>query len=405
MYDYITPAGFGDTFYVYTVNGEDIPLTNGGAYTLIGIPVEDSMFVCRVWTGAMRILAAGGTVQVYDGVKCAWFQLPVLQSQIFPSGLAVLPEKVYRNNSALRFDLLDAQLAVNSNGTASVYADQMGFLGVKRLEGGPSDPAPSEYRYYEKPFSYPLTVQLTNYGPSDGGGNPIAGLSAPTQYQQLVQDYDFELRRIIMSSSGGTGGVSVVLANEEGNALQVASANGGSGTFQLLGSNTPNVPFSISVVAGVIIVTLGTDNSGNVTTTLADLINIINTTPASAAIAFATELEPGGSFGLPAYPTGHEPFSPGSGGVSPYASPFKITLYDATWRSRSNIPLLAEFLCRNVANTSPVSNAPNNAWPSPPMLYPVNSVIRFDIFSLIPTGDSLPVTVQLLFDGVRRIAC
>jgi len=407
MYDYLTPDGYGDSFFVYTVNGEDIPIVNGGSYTLLGITVDDAMFVFRVWSGAVRLLAATGTVQIYDGVKNAWFQLPILQTTSFPPAMAVLPEKVYCNNTSLRFDLTNTELATNTNGTASVYADQMAFTGVKRIPNGPQDPQESLYKYYEKPFAYPIQISLTNYGPSDGGGNPIPGLAVPTQYLIEVFDYDFELREIIMSAvAAGGAHAQNLFASEAGAILVVANVPGVGGNsitvqFVVAGNNTP---FSVTVIANAITVNLATDFGGNSDQNTGTIVNQMNATPALAALVSATNinnpLAPFQAFAL-------TPLSGGSGGggVSPYASPFKINLYDATWRLRNNIPLLAEFLCKNVSGSSPVSNAPNNVWPSPPMMYQVNSVIRFDIFSLIPTGDALPVTVNLLFNGVRRISC
>lgn len=294
MYDYVTPAGYGDTFFIYNVNGEDIPIANGNSYSLLGVPVEDGMFVCRAWSGApLLVNPTTGTVQMYDGVRCAWFQLPILQGN-FPPSMAVLPEKVYRNNSALRFDLTNAALKTNNNGSNQVYADQMAWYGAKRNPGNVSDPLPSQYKYYEKPFSYPISFNLTNYGPS-AGGLAIPGLAAPTQYTIGIFDFDFELRRIGLSTAGKS--------------------------------------------------------------------------------------------------------------INNYASPFKILLYDATWRQRMSVPIISELICHSPSNTAPPSSMPNNCWPSPPLMYPVNSVIRFDIFSLIPTGDTLPVTINLTFEGVRRIAC
>ncbi len=405
MYDYITPAGFGDTFYIYTVNGEDIPLTNGGSATLVGIVVDDGMFVCRVWSGASELLATAGTIQVYDGVKCAWFQLPVLQSGIMPSGMAVLPEKVYRVNSVIRFDLANVELAVNSNGTANVYADQMAFIGARRVSNGPSDPLPSLYQYYEKPFSYPFTFQLTNYGPSSVSGAAIPGLAAPTQYSILIQDFDFELRRILVTSQASGSGGPAVFFNETGQALQVASVGGVSGTVNLnsaIPPTTPNLPLVVTVVGHVINVQYATNGGGFWISTVDQVVAAINA--AAGAFAFATKLLPGSISGLPDSPASAN-FGPGTATMSPYASPFKIMLYDATWRQRMSVPVLSELLCTNLSTVPPVSMSPNNAWPCPPMMYPVNSVIRFDIFSLIPTGDTLPTTVTLLFDGVRRIAC
>lgn len=415
MYEYETPAGYGDSFYVWAINGEDIPIANGQDYNLIGLPILDDDFVCRVWGGGNLFLASDGTIQLYDGARNAWFLYqPILQSGFMPSGLAVLPEKLYRTNTAIRFDLTDVALAVNTNGTASVYADQMAWYGVKRAKDGPHDPLKSTYKYYEKEFSYPFGFQINNYGLSDGGGNPLPGLATATQYTQLITDFDFELRQILMNTTHPGSGGGLIYYNEEGQVMSLVSVGGASGTINFYDSTgTPNVPLSISVVGNNITVMLqtnaGGNNVNNGTTTINQIINLINTTPASAAIALATFLTPGGNFGLFDTSPGNNTrsFSPGGGSVilSPYASPFKILLYDATWRQRSNIPLLAEYLCRNPNTASPKSNAPNNAWPSPPLLYPVNSVIRFDIFSLIPNGDTLPVTVNLLFKGVRRITC
>lgn len=406
MYEYITPSGYADTFFVYVVNGEDLGLVNGNNYALLGLTVQDTDFVCRIWSGGVQLVnLASGTVQMYDSARNSWFQQPILQGN-FPPAMAVLPEKIYLVNSNFRFDLTDVSLRVNTNGTASVYADQIAWYGVKRAPGVVSDPAPSTYKYYEKPFSYPYIITIQNYGPSDSLGNPIAGLAVPTQYIILVTDYDFELRRILMiNTASGTGGPAIFYS-EGGPQMQVVSVGGASGTVTITAGTSgttgpPNQSLSITVVAGAVTVTLATNSFGFVISTLTDVINIINTTPASSAIALASAL---GS-GLPNYPQ-TAAFGPGAASVSPYASPFKIMLYDGTRRQRTNIPILAELLCMNLHSNAPASQASsNNAWPTPPLNYQVNSVIRFDIYSLIPTGDSLPTTVNLLFDGVRRIPC
>jgi hypothetical protein len=401
MYPYTTPPGMGDSFYIYSVNGEDIPLVDGDNYSLVGVTVEDADFIWRAWSGAALLLGDGGTVQLYDGARNAFFQLPVLQTN-FPPAMAVLPEKRFRNNTALRFDLENVELNTNSNGTASVYADQMAWYGVKRSPGGIHDPAQSLYRYYEKPFSYPLTIQLNNYGPSAVGGAAIPGLATPTQYTQLVTDYDFELCRIIMSAADTTGITTAlhVFSTEQGPLTVTAKTPGASGnsiSIQFINNGDSN-PASVLVAGDAITVTMGPYVDDK-----AALVAYLNAIPAVAALVIVTQA---GGGGFQAEPITFLTGGGGSpGGVSPYASPFKITLYDAAWRSRSSIPLLAELICTNLNSASPPSTAPNNAWPCPPLLYPVNSVIRFDIYSLIPNGDALPVAITLLFDGVRRIAC
>lgn len=45
MYPYITPHGYGDTFFIYAVNGEDLGILNGESYSLLNL-----------WSGAMRLL-------------------------------------------------------------------------------------------------------------------------------------------------------------------------------------------------------------------------------------------------------------------------------------------------------------------------------------------------------------
>jgi hypothetical protein len=401
MYEYETPSGYGDTFFIYNVNGEDIPLVNGSSYSLVGLPVEDGMFVCRVWSGGILLVnATTGTVQMYDGVKCAWFQLPILQGN-FPPSMAVLPEKVYRDNSALRFDLANVALKTNSNGTANVYADQMAWYGAKRVLGGPSDPLPSLYKYYEKPFSYPIAFGLTNFGPSGVGGIAVAGLSAPTQYSILIQDFDFELRRISVFTASGTAG-SIIFGGEEPNGSIKFAGTGGT-TINMSAANigVPNQVATVTVVGTVITINVATDAGGNEISTVAQIVALVAATPAAALLVTASQIIVGTlpvpNFGIIS--------GGGGGGGSAYASPFKILLYDATWRQRMSVPILSELLCHNPSTVPPPSTMPNNCWPSPPMMYPVNSVIRFDVFSLIPTGDALPVNVGLVFEGVRRIAC
>ncbi len=401
MYEYQTPDGYGDTFFIYNVNGEDIPLVNGNSYTLVGIPVQDGMFVCRVWSGGILLVdGTTGTVQMYDGVRAAWFQLPVLQGN-FPPSLAVLPEKVYRDNTALRFDLTDVALKVNTNGTASVYADQMAWYGSKRVEGGGSDPLKSTYKYYEKPFAYPVPISLINYGPSDGIGNPISGLAAPIQYQQLISDYDFELRRISIGQVGSFG--SVAFSSEGSGEIQFTGTAGVTITLSDANIGIPNTVMTVNVVGTVVTINDGTDNTGTLTGTVASAVALFNSTAAAAALANASSISAGvlGGFGTNVIPAG------GSGGLLTYDSPFKIMLYDATWRQRMSIPILSELLCHSASTVQPpnATPMPNNSWPCPPLMYSVNSVIRFDIFSLIPNGDALPVNMTLLFEGVRRINC
>ncbi len=86
--------------------------------------------------------------------------------------------------------------------------------------------------------------------------------------------------------------------------------------------------------------------------------------------------------------------------LSATAPEFAINLYDSHWIVRSNAPVFSNRICHFPLSLS----NPLNVFPAPGILYPVNSVLRFDIFSLIPLTATLP-TIYLTFKGVRRIPC
>jgi hypothetical protein len=86
--------------------------------------------------------------------------------------------------------------------------------------------------------------------------------------------------------------------------------------------------------------------------------------------------------------------------LSATAPEFAITVYDSHWIARSNAPVFSNRICHFPLSAS----NPQNTWPAPGILYPVNSVIRIDLFSLIPLTATLP-TIYLSFKGVRRIPC
>lgn len=173
----------------------------------------------------------------------------------------------------------------------AVISSQLAFYGVRRLKAGvsASDPAPSPFKYYEKPFEIPYSFTLANVY------NPAVGLLAQpmTKQQIVINNYDFELRQIRKATLDTTGPVAIT-------------------------------------------------------------------------------------------------------------SPFAMWLYDSALVQRSNLPVLAELLCDDPKFIPGL----HQVWPCPPILYRVNSYITFDVFSLVPPGTAnLPLTVKLMFRGVRRIPC
>ena len=88
-------------------------------------------------------------------------------------------------------------------------------------------------------------------------------------------------------------------------------------------------------------------------------------------------------------------------------SPFKIMLYDSNGVTLFNIPLLSDYVCHQ--SPAVAANLPLAFFPIPPVLYRVNSVIKFDIYSLITQNGAnaatLPAQFALTFHGVRRYPC
>jgi len=302
MYDYIVPSGVGDTFFVYAFVPTDNGITTGDAF-LQSIAVQDGDFVARAWAGKDTVETTGvgpgaglASIQIYDTLRHAYFSGPNSVSESYSNGQSIIPEKIYQDGGFIRFDLFNVNPLLNNTGglgSPNVYADQLCFYGVRRSSKWISDPAPSAYKYYEKPYSIPFTFTLTSYGIS----TPGTGLPSPTQYIVPIEDFDFELREMRFVATDGT----------DGTQTQV---------------------------------------------------------------------------------------------------PFAILLYNSSWRQTSNIPLHIERIAKPIAGPgTAISQQPYNPFPSPPLMYPINSVIRFNIYSMIPSGSTLPVNVSLLFNGVRRIPC
>lgn len=180
MYDYVEIPGAGDTFYQYGFNAGS--LTNGSSYPLQKIEVLNWDFICRHWAGWETVIdtpANGGSIKAYDEIMRDWSASPLAFGS-FPQGQVVLPEKRYRVNSKIQFDLAKVLKAANSGTNAS----QLVFSGVRRIPGWASDPAPSNFTYKPVNFSYPYTLIVQQ--------SPVA----PAKYSIPITDYDFVLERV-----------------------------------------------------------------------------------------------------------------------------------------------------------------------------------------------------------------
>jgi len=289
MYEYITPPGYGDTFFQYLLDAQDLTgsaaLVNGTTRLGLGIPVQDGSFIGRFWSGLPTI---GTKIQIFDWLSRQFFSQPLNigfgAPALFYGQKVILPEVEWPDNGRIVFDLTGVNVATQgTDGGTTIDASQLVFSGVRRRKNVASDPVPSSYKYYEKDFAYPFTLAINNYATTGGVFN------VPTQYLIQVNDFDFELRRVELS-------------------LQSPQQT----------------------------------------------------------------------------------------------SQFKIQMYNTDWVKMSNRPVLSNLFC----HTNPGTNSGELAFnPSPPVLYRVSSVIRFDIYSLLVSPTSLPQTFQLLFRGVRRIPC
>lgn len=180
---------------------------------------------------------------------------------------------------------------------------------------------------------------------------------------------------------------------------------------------TPNVVLSVTVSGNDITITPATNGAGNtVTSSCDDVVTAYNLVAAATALAAISTANHGALFIAP-YGGGVQALSGGSGssGAGSYAGldpgNFKIMLLDTNQINTANVPVLFNHLI-HVPRFAPVSTVPSTAdsipenfWPTPPMLYKVNSSIRFLIYVTSATPLGSPSSWEFNFHGVRRYPC
>jgi hypothetical protein len=419
MYDYQVPDGYGDIFYMYVFDANENAILSNANYNLLGVQITDGLFLVRNWTGAYTILKQTpslGTIQLYAQNLGQWFNTPTMCLTLNPTlqntSVPVIEAKEYPIQGNIRFDLTRTAVRCNEFPTGVVWgatpsataapASQIAFFGVRRTAGYVSDPEPPDdgRPYFTKPHQIPYVLSLATY--YQGGSIRQNGVT----FQVPVQNYDFELRHITkFCYSGGAGG-QLIIQDESQNGVAITNISAGSVQVNIPLPNALNQTLSVGVVGTTITVTLATGATQPTvtTTTYNDLVAVmVASVAASALVSTVRILGPVPEnfvIGVPG--TGFfELLSPPSG-IDPaiWPSPFAITLYDGNKLARSNFPVLAEYLIDDT-----VTYTGRNFFPSPPIKYRVNSVIQFDLFSLLPTTFPGPLIVSLLFDGVWRIPC
>lgn len=110
VYEYQTPDGESDIFFMYGFDASANSLVNGQTYMQLGIRISTGGFVCRAWNGAYTILQQSplGSLQIYDASLRQWFNTPTICYTANPTAQAagLIPEVEYPVNSEIRFDLM-----------------------------------------------------------------------------------------------------------------------------------------------------------------------------------------------------------------------------------------------------------------------------------------------------------
>jgi hypothetical protein len=188
MGGYVTPAGFGDTFYVYAFDADS--LTNGQDAYNQRVVIADGQFVMRQWAG---LYSCASGIQIRNRL-----QNPLNSGSKgatmsgFKTGTPVIPEVWYPGSGYIGFDLFNVnRTVIGTDGGNTIYGAQLAFAGVRRRAGVASDPMESRYKYYEKPYSYRFDLSINQYA-------SVSGVSTSPQLNQLYVDdqYDFVLQRI-----------------------------------------------------------------------------------------------------------------------------------------------------------------------------------------------------------------
>jgi hypothetical protein len=205
---YHTPVGYRDFPFAYVYDAT--ALTDGNNYIDIQVSTQgDSDFILRHIAGIDTVVntAALGGRWNYKG-HSRQYAAGNQSTGIVPfPNWPVVPEKWFRYNEAIWIDLFDVQRSVNACGGTPIPYSFIAFFGVKRFKddsGYRTQKTPYKYREYPQRYEYSLTVDWAAFA---SGTTP----NPPHRFSQLMDNYDFELLRISISSLNATG----ALASED----------------------------------------------------------------------------------------------------------------------------------------------------------------------------------------------
>lgn len=177
---------------------------------------------------------------------------------------------------------------------------------------------------------------------------------------------------------GGTLDFTAVPIGALGNGIIVTVANV---------TGTPNLPLSVAVVGTTITITPQTDGGGVIISLCTDVANLMNSTPAVAALVTTFAVPPPGG-------TVQVGSTTLSGGGNPSVAPSaNVKLYDYSHQaiqSQFGLDLFFNAIGRY-----------GNGALVPPLLYPVESQIQIDVQNLLP----VPISMEVFFIGRQRFPC
>lgn len=207
---YHIPTGKMDFPFCYVFDASI--LTDGSnAQNLIVQTQGDSDFILRHIAGiplCIATAASGGRWGYRNASQTYANGNPANGIVAFPNW-TVVPEKYYKANEQIAFDLYDVLRASTVATEGAIYKSFIGFFGVKRYQSGMGHATSiTTYPYREFPQTYTYTSpNATAPGLTINWGHFTAGgaVEAPRTYWVQMDNYDFELLGISVSSQVGGG--------------------------------------------------------------------------------------------------------------------------------------------------------------------------------------------------------
>jgi hypothetical protein len=188
---YVTPAGYGDTFFQYAFDGS--LLTNGQDAYNLRINIRDDDFIFREFSGLDTIAQAiqvRNRLQTPTNAGARGAQYAVRAANV--GGVPWVPEEYYPVSGYIGFDLFNINKTVlGVDGGNTIFGSQLVFSGVQRRPGTSGDPMESRYKYYEKPYTYRYDLSINQYA-------SVGGVTTNPTFNQfpITDGYDFVLQKI-----------------------------------------------------------------------------------------------------------------------------------------------------------------------------------------------------------------